>query len=156
MKYLFWVALVSFLIPVSASSQAVAPGASPSKEAHEVFSTLTKWGDALSRGDARSLGEIYSDELMVMAPDDTVRGRSDEMKNVRAGDPSNPIITFDDLKVRIFGNTAVVSGIQRRRSKLPGSARGPQTGNMNYRFSAVLVKHEDKWRMELLHLNRSK
>jgi ketosteroid isomerase-like protein len=93
---------------------------------------------------------------MVIAPDDTVRGRSDELKNVRAGDPSNPIITFDDLKVRIFGNTAVVSGIQRRRSRPSRPTRPPQAANTSIRFSAVLVKHDDRWRMELLHLNRGK
>ena len=55
-------------------------------------------------------------------------------------------MTIDDVRVRVFGSTAVVTG----RTRATGSYRG-QTGSAVLRFTDIFVQRDGRWQIVASH-----
>jgi uncharacterized protein (TIGR02246 family) len=63
-----------------------------------------------------------------------------------ASERSIDTMTIDDVRVRLFGSTAVVTG----RTRATGSYRG-QTGSVVLRFTDVFVQRDGRWQIVASH-----
>ena len=101
-----------------------------------------EYDEALVRGDAEALERIYADEFVYTTFDGTVRDKSQQIAFTRSGDLKLESGRSDDVTVRVYGNTAVMTG----RFTAKGQFRGEKI-DVRERYTAVWVKSGGRWRL---------
>jgi uncharacterized protein (TIGR02246 family) len=96
--------------------------------------------------DAAALDRIYADDFIGIGPSGTVRTKAQVISDFTSGDLKFQSITTDDVRVRVYGNTAVETG----RSTMNGQDRGKAVPRDN-RFTRVWVKQQRRWRLVANH-----
>jgi uncharacterized protein (TIGR02246 family) len=96
--------------------------------------------------DAAALDRIYADDFIGIGPSGTVRTKAQVIADFTSGDLKFQSITTDDVRVRVYGNTAVETG----RSTMIGQDRGKAVPRDN-RFTRVWVKQQRGWRLVSNH-----
>ncbi|HKP48322.1 MAG TPA: nuclear transport factor 2 family protein [Pyrinomonadaceae bacterium] len=96
--------------------------------------------------DAVALGRIYAPDFIGVGPSGTVRAKPQVLSDFTSGSLKFQSITTDDVKVRVYGNTAVETG----RSTMVGQDKGKAVPRDN-RFTRVWVKQQGRWRLVLNH-----
>ena len=100
------------------------------------------WSLASMKRDAAALQPFYADEYMFTDADGVVTNKSQELKNLTSGTFRLMAYKFGDLNVRIYGDTAVVTGrntIKGAWEDIKRDISGP------YRFTDVFVKRDGRW-----------
>jgi uncharacterized protein (TIGR02246 family) len=96
--------------------------------------------------DAKALDRIYADDFVGVGPSGTVRTKSQVITDFTSGDLRFKSITTDEVQVRVYGKTAVETGL----STMVGQDKGkivPQ----DTRFTRVWVKQKGRWRLVANH-----
>src|SRR5215204_5899285 len=96
--------------------------------------------------DAEGLDRIYADDFIGIGPSGTVRTKAQVISDFTSGDLKFQSITTDDVRVRVYGNTAVETG----RSTMIGQDRGKAVPRDN-RFTRVWIKQDRRWRLVSNH-----
>jgi ketosteroid isomerase-like protein len=96
--------------------------------------------------DAAALNRIYADDFIGIGPSGTVRTKAQVIADFTSGDLKFQSITTDDVRVRVYGNTAVETG----RSTMIGQDRGKAVPRDN-RFTRVWIKQLGRWRLVSNH-----
>ena len=108
-----------------------------------VLKLTQEWLAAEERHDRAALEGIIADDFLGTGPGGNTVSKRDviPLEGTQAGGLS---VTGQDIKVRVFGNAAVVSG--------RGVAKTQEKAEL--RFTVVFVKREDRWQMVAGHLSR--
>ena len=96
--------------------------------------------------DAAALDRIYAADFIGVGPSGTVRTKPQVISDFTSGDLKFQSITTDEVQVRIYGNTAVETGI----STMNGQDKGKAVARNN-RFTRVWVKQQGHWQLVLNH-----
>jgi ketosteroid isomerase-like protein len=96
--------------------------------------------DAVKAKDAARLREIYADGFTHTHGSGKVDGKDTRIVSVLAGDPSIEMAPADELSIRIYGDTAVVTG----RSPILNVR---ENRDYPFRWTAVYVRIADQWRL---------
>lgn len=113
----------------------------------EVIETVSKWADAVRSRDAKALDAIFEEFMIVTAADGSVRGKADEIALLTTNPQFRPkSIRNDDIKVRVFDDTAVATAINRTTL----AARNRES-SLAFRYTAVFVRKEGRWQLVALH-----
>ena len=96
--------------------------------------------------DATTLDRIYAADFIGVGPSGTVRTKPQVISDFTSGDLKFQSITTDDVRVRVYGNTAVETG----RSTMIGQDRGKAVPRDN-RFTRVWIKQFGRWRLVANH-----
>jgi ketosteroid isomerase-like protein len=96
--------------------------------------------------DAVALDRIYANDFIGIGPSGTVRTKPQVISDFTSGDLKFQSITTDDVRVRVYGNTAVETG----RSIMSGQDKGKTVPRDN-RFTRVWVKQQGRWRLVANH-----
>lgn len=96
--------------------------------------------------DAVALDRIYANDFIGIGPSGTVRTKPQVISDFTSGDLKFQSITTDDVRVRVYGNTAVETGI----SIMSGQDKG-KTVPPDNRFTRVWVKQQGRWRLVANH-----
>jgi ketosteroid isomerase-like protein len=96
--------------------------------------------------DAVALDRIYANDFIGIGPSGTVRTKPQVISDFTSGGLKFQSITTDDVRVRIYGNTAVETG----RSIMSGQDKGKTVPRDN-RFTRVWVKQHGRWRLVANH-----
>lgn len=96
--------------------------------------------------DAAALNRIYADDFIGIGPSGTVRTKAQVIADFTSGDLKFQSIITDDVRVRVYGNTAVETG----RSTMIGQDRGKAVPRDN-RFTRVWIKQFGRWRLVSNH-----
>jgi len=103
------------------------------------------WVRALETGDARLLETFVDDEMSFIGPDGQVEDHDAYLAGYRAL-PSMGVkvqkIDVDEMKVRVLGDTGVVTGHVMARVQMHGD-----TIVENVRFTRVYQRRGSRWRM---------
>ncbi len=143
-------AAITFVVSAGCFSQTVAPGVPVPKEGHEIFATITKWADAVRRRDTKALESIFEEGLIVSTFDGKTRGRAEELEILKpGGDLKTVSVNNEDVKVRFFENTAVVTALTRMKFLI-----GEKESQTAFRYTAVFVKKDGRWQLAALHTAR--
>lgn len=120
----------------------IALGQTPKKNYRELLKANREYDEALVRGDALVLERLYSDDFIYTTPDGEVRDKAQQLAFTRTGDLRLESGQSDDVRVRVYGNTAVMTG----RFTATGKFRD-QRIDIRERYTAVWVKREGRWRL---------
>lgn len=127
------------LLPALAAAQ---PSRDAGKMADEVRAADSRRIAATVRGDAGELGSLLAEELTYTHTTGQVESREEHLAAISAGKLDYQSIDRTEDQVRIYGDTAVVTG----RADMKVNAQGKDLV-LAIRFTAVWVKGEKGWRM---------
>jgi len=96
--------------------------------------------------DAVALDRIYAADFIGIGPSGRVRSKPQVISDFTSGDLKFQSITTDDVQVRVYGNTAVETGL----STMNGQDKGKTVPRDN-RFTRVWVKQQGRWRLVANH-----
>ena len=115
------------------------------KEDAEVVQAITKleneWGTAYKTGDVATLDKIQADDFLLVDPSGKLSTKADDLRDVKSGTSKWSDVKMEDLKVRVYGKTAIASGVLTIKGTYAGK---DVTGK--YRFTDVFVKKKDNWK----------
>lgn len=96
--------------------------------------------DALLKGDASANERYLADAYVFTGPDGEVMDKTRAVADVKSGDLKFQSSKLDDMKVRMHGDTAVVT----YGSTDKGTYKGKDISG-RYRWTDVFVRHNGKW-----------
>ena len=137
------VVTASLIFMVSAFAQNRIDTAKLEKEVLEVD---TQRADAYVNGDVATLERILADDCSYVHPSGKVETKAELLAGFKARDRKYKSIKRDDVVVRIYGNTAIVTG----RNTISAEYQGKNYDVQN-RFTRVYVKQAGKWRLVAHH-----
>ena len=112
----------------------------------EVLEVDTQRADAYVNGDVATLERILADDCSYVHPSGKVETKAELLAGFKAQDRKYKSIQRDDVVVRIYGNTAIVTG----RNTISAEYQGKNYDVQN-RFTRVYVKQTGKWRLVAHH-----
>jgi ketosteroid isomerase-like protein len=96
--------------------------------------------------DTVALKRIYADDFLGIGPTGVVRPKTDVIADFTSHALTYQSITTADVRVRVYGNTAVETG----RSTMVGQDRGKNVPREN-RFTRVWVRTLGQWQLVANH-----
>jgi len=96
--------------------------------------------------DAAALDRIYADDFIGVGPSGAVRTKPQVIADFTSGSLKFQSITTDEVRVRVYGNTAVETGL----SIMTGQDKGKDVPR-DTRFTRVWVKQNGSWRIVANH-----
>ena len=118
-----------------------------STEEDEVRQMEWEWGVAFERKDLAMLDRLMADEYILTDPLGNVRSKAESLSALETNEVNFESTESDDVKVRINGDTAVVTGRSRFRGRYKGWS---MTGQ--YQYTDVLVKRRGVWQAVGSHI----
>jgi ketosteroid isomerase-like protein len=115
----------------------------------ELIAVAHAWDRAMVGNDPGAIGQYMADDWTIIGPDGSIGDRATFLDLVRSGKLTHDVMESHDLKVRVYGDTAVVTG--------RGVSGGDYLGESFYlveRVSCVFVRQQARWRCVLTHLSR--
>ncbi len=106
----------------------------------ELMRLETVWNEAHQNGDADALDKLWADDLEVTVPKMPVMSKSDVLGFARSGRMKFQRYQTSGVKVRVYGDAAVVSGRLQRTRTLNG-----KTLDDDWRFLKVYVRRDGRW-----------
>ena len=106
----------------------------------EILSLEEARNQAVLHGDATALDRMTSDDYTFITLRGELRTKSDILKGFASGSFHYDSRQISDLKVRVYGDTAVVTG----QSVQKGMENGKDYSG-DYRFTRVYVKEKGRW-----------
>ena len=108
----------------------------------EIIALENRRTEAMTKQDAKALEEILADDLSYVHSSARVETKAEHISNVTSGRTRYRAIEQDDVKVRQYGDTAVVTG----HANVHVDANGREA-KFQIRFIDVYAKQDDVWRM---------
>jgi ketosteroid isomerase-like protein len=133
--------IASAAAPLNAA-QKPASFADAAKAADTVKELDAKRFQAQTRNDFDALGTLLADDLVYTHSSAAVDGKTTFIGTLRTGKTKYESIEPSDVKVRVYGNTAIVNGT----AKLSVTTDG-KTNNFSLRYTDVWVMRDNKWQM---------
>ncbi len=129
-----------------ARSESADKAGNAEQEVRQVERELT---EALLRDEFAAVGRIYADDFTLTNANGLVRDRARRMAMLKSGAVKNLSINQEDVDVRVYGDTAVVTGRAAFRVRSDAEEHGE-----TQRFMHVLVKREGRWQMVAQQMTR--
>ena len=129
---LMWSALALLL-----ANPAAAQNAAAEKEVAQLFNTLN---DANIKKDRATIERLTADDFIYIHSNGSVTNRAQEIAETLAAGTTWTNSKIDDLRVRVYGDVAIVTGL----NTLTGSAKGYVSGGR--RFTEVWVRRNGQWK----------
>jgi dipeptidyl aminopeptidase/acylaminoacyl peptidase/ketosteroid isomerase-like protein len=98
------------------------------------------WADAEVKGDAKYPEELLADDYTFTGPDGAGVDKKGYLAARRAGEVQFKSVKFGEMKVRLYGDSAVVTG----QATVKGRENGKDLSGA-YRFTDVFVKRDGRW-----------
>ncbi|HZR28516.1 MAG TPA: nuclear transport factor 2 family protein [Terriglobales bacterium] len=104
---------------------------------------------AIVNNDAEAINQFLADDWVIIDPDGGIIDKARFLGVVRSGLLTHETMESDDARVRLYGNTAVVTALTRTRGKFMG-----QEFSTEERATDVFVKMNERWACVLTQLTR--
>jgi len=115
----------------------------------ELLKLENEFARAVTSNDADALDELLADDWVIVEPDGSFIDKARFLGVIKSGALSHESMEFTDLRVRIYGNTAVVTGLTATKGKFMG-----QDFTACERATDIFVKHTDRWQCVFTQLTR--
>src|SRR6516164_8033207 len=113
----------------------------------ELLKLERAFADAIIKNDLKSIGRIVADDWIIVDPNGEIVDRARFFEVIKSGALTHDIMESEDLRVRVYGDSAVVTAITRTKGKFMGQEFGTRE-----RATDVFVKRDRRWQCVLTHL----
>jgi ketosteroid isomerase-like protein len=117
--------------------------------AEELVAVAHAWDRAMITNDPEAIGRFMADDWVIIGSDGSLGGKARFLGLVETGALTHSVMTSEDLSVRIYGSTAVVTS----RGVSGGRYQGQPFREVE-RVSCVFVKDGTDWKCVLTHLSK--
>jgi len=100
------------------------------------------WAEARKKSDMVFLENFYASEFTVGNMNGSESSRAEDLAMFSSGDMKPAVITDGELKVTIYGQAAMVTGVEH----LEGTYKG-HPGQFDLRFTNVFVNRDHRWQL---------
>jgi hypothetical protein len=107
------------------------------------------WNELRLKGDAKALAPLLAEYWMLTHSDGKVQTKADYIGELATRSRTNQGISNEDVKVRLYEGTAVVTGTSVQAGVSDGK---PWSGR--FRFTRVWIERGGKWMMISSHSSR--
>ncbi len=115
----------------------------------ELEALAHEWDRAMVENDAEAIGRYMADDWTIIGSDGSVGDKTTFLGLVKSGALSHDLMESHELKVRVYGDTAVVTA----RGISGGKYQGQAFREVE-RVSCAFVRQDGQWRCVLTHLSR--
>ena len=115
----------------------------------ELLKLERAFADAIIKNDLESIGRIVADDWIIVDPNGEIVDRTGFFEVIKSGALTHDIMESEDFRVRVYGDSAVVTAITSTKGKFMG-----QEFSTRERATDVFVKREGRWQCVLTHLTR--
>jgi ketosteroid isomerase-like protein len=105
------------------------------------------WIDAIVKRDGAFLTKLEADDFTFTDPDGVVRDKAADIKDTTTGDAVFDEIKIDSLKVRFYGDTAIVNGLGTVKAHEKDEDLSGQ-----YSWTDVFAKQKGQWKAVAAHV----
>ena len=98
--------------------------------------------EAMVRGDVAALDDILAEDLTYTHATGVFETKAEFIAKLKSGQTKYESFTPEDVLVRLYGTTSVVTGVARVKVQVKGEHLSFQL-----RFTDVYVKKGDRWQM---------
>jgi len=131
----------------STAATSAAATASPTENVEQALIKLEReWAEALVKVDGATLDRIQADDWIMTSWDGQTQTKAQSIEEIKSGVYQAASVSLDNLKVRTFGDVAVVTLGQTEKSKYKG-----KESSGRYLYTDVWVKRNGKWQVVATH-----
>ncbi len=109
----------------------------------------TSWNAMRLQPDVQGLDALLAEDWRLTHSDGRVQDKADYLRELSERSRANQVIENQDLEVRYYGDSAVVTG-----TSVQAGTRDGQPWSGRFRFTRVWIQREGKWRMVASHSSR--
>ncbi len=106
------------------------------------------WAAAEVRGDTALLQNTLTDDFVGVGPLGFMLSKEDWLQRHDSGDMKYDALDLDDMRVRVYGDAAVMVCRQTQRAKYRG-----QDAPGQFRETLIWVRQQGRWLLAGLHLS---
>jgi ketosteroid isomerase-like protein len=119
-------------------------------EAEEELLKIEKaFAELIVKNDLEGIGRLVADEWIIIDPNGQIVDRTRFFEVIKLGALVHDMMESQDFRVRVYGDTAVATGVTRAKGKFMGQEFSTQE-----RATDVFVKRDGRWQCVLTHLTR--
>jgi ketosteroid isomerase-like protein len=138
-RFIAPVCFLTLVLSATVPIQARQPKAESDAEISQTLQSIEQaWLNAEKNHDVAAFEKIVADDWIAITPEGKSQTKAERAAEIKAGHIDSA--TLDDMKVRVFGDTAVVTGTDNEVS----SEDGKKSSN-HYVWTDVFVKRNGKW-----------
>ena len=115
----------------------------------ELLKLEQDWANALVKADLTFLEGIFTEDWTATDQDGAFYSRAQYLAYLKSGEEVSSSLVFDDMKVRIYGDAAVVTG----RSTFKGMLKGKDVSGQD-RYTDTFAKRAGRWQCVASHWSR--
>ncbi|MGH9354839.1 MAG: nuclear transport factor 2 family protein [Terriglobia bacterium] len=146
-KFLSSAVMAVALASIVVTQMSAARGAGETAQ-QEILKLQDQWDQALVRKDVRFIQHLYDDNIAYTNTQGTMLTKPQLIDLYESGVLTFYRMNHEDVKVRVFGDTAVLTGRSTSTMAYKGRvSHGPR------RFTSVFVKENGQWRLVAHHVS---
>ena len=134
------------LIITTVSLPALANKSQESADIAELTRLEQVWNDAYVHGNVEPLEQLLADDLIVTMTDMSVLSKAQSIGLLRSGRLKFPRYETSDIRIRVYGDAAVVTGRLQRTRTVNGT-----NVDDDWRFTKVYIRRSGKWQVVAWH-----
>ena len=115
----------------------------------ELLKIEEQFGEAIVKNDPEAIGRFVTDDWIIIDADGGIVDRERFFGVIKSGVLTHEMMESDDIRVRVYGESAVVSALTRTKGKFSG-----QEFSTCERATDFFVRHNGQWRCVLTQLTR--
>jgi ketosteroid isomerase-like protein len=108
------------------------------------------WNEAHVQGDAEALDRLWADDLVSTVPRMRVMSKADTLGIWRSGRMKFLRYETSDTRIRLYGDSAVVTGRLQRAREVGGQAVAD-----DWRFTKVYIRRDGRWLVVAFHASEA-
>ena len=141
MRYVFPICLLTLGSLIAADQPKRAPVKAEVASAEQTLIQLERdWNQALLHKDNKAIDKIMAEDWTGIDFRGMTITRAESMAELQKGESGNQSVVLGEMKVRVFGDTAVVIGSDTEKSTYHGKDSSGQ-----YAWTDVFVKRGGRW-----------
>jgi ketosteroid isomerase-like protein len=123
--------------------------AQESDEANAILQTERDLAAAYQRSDADAIAQGVMEDYTLTNSTGKITTRADDIAEAKKNDPKYEIFENYDMKVRVHGDTAVVTGKTHTKG-----ISGEKPFDLQFQFTDTFVKDGGRWRLLAGHVSK--
>ena len=131
---------VALCTSVTLAPATAATGATDQSAEKQILQLEEELRAAVVKGDVATYERVVADDYTTTNVNGLTRTKAQLIADIKSGAAKTQSLTLDNIKVRVYGDTAVLTADRRAKSSL----RGTDTSG-HQRMIRVLVKRQGRW-----------
>jgi len=115
----------------------------------ELLKLEKAFAEAIVKNDLNGIGQLVTDDWVIIDPNGEIVERARFFEVIKSGALTHDMMESEDFRVRVYGESAVVTAITSTKGKFMG-----QEFRTQERATDVFVKRDGRWQCVLTHLTQ--